>query len=266
MITPSVLPLPPEEMRVLVGPVEPELFDNPAGTLVFAGLEVDRYRSVLDFGCGCGRIARQLIQQRPRPHRYAGVDLHPGMIRWCSENLTPHAPSFEFRHHDVFYPRFNAAEGRPLHASFSYADDEFSLAIALSVFTHLTQAQAEAYLAELARVLEPGGVLVSTWFLFDKLDYPMMQDEQNTLFINEYDVRNAVIYDREWMRATARNTGLVIYEATAPSIRGFQWELRMTQPSPTVNEVTLPPDDADPGRNAPPPMPPLAHRIGLDDA
>ncbi len=71
--------------------------------------------------------------------------------------------------------------------------------IALSVFTHLTQVQAEAYLAELSRVLEPGGILLTSWFLFDKRDFPMMQEDQNTLFINEFDVRNAVIYDRSWI-------------------------------------------------------------------
>ncbi len=113
---------------------------------------------------------------------------------------------------------------------FQLASDQFSLVIALSVFTHLTQVQAEAYLAELSRVLEPGGILLTSWFLFDKRDFPMMQEDQNTLFINEFDVRNAVIYDRSWTRAAAARAGLVIRDAIPPGIRGHQWELRMTQP------------------------------------
>ncbi len=75
---PAPLPLPPHEMRMLVGPLDPALFDNPDGKLVFPGLEPTQFRSVLDFGCGCGRVARQLIQQRPRPERYVGLDLHAG--------------------------------------------------------------------------------------------------------------------------------------------------------------------------------------------
>lgn len=242
-------------MRVLVGPLDSRLFDNPEGNLVFPGLDPAQFRSVLDFGCGCGRVARQLIQQHPRPERYVGLDLHAGMIKWCNRNLGPHAPGFEFHHHDVFYDAFNPGHGKPLHAPLPFDDDEFSLAIAVSVFTHLTQVQAEAYLAELSRVLEPGGVLLTSWFLFDKRDFPMMQDEQNTLFINEHDIRNAVIYDRAWLCSAAASAGLVISEAIPPGIRGHQWELRMTQPGPGFEELEWPEDLADRGRQPSPAMP-----------
>jgi SAM-dependent methyltransferase len=252
-------------MRVLVGPTDPSLFDNPAGTPVFGGLEPAQFRSVLDFGCGCGRIARQLIQQRPRPQRYVGIDLHAGMIKWCDENLAPHAPGFEFHHHDVFYGEFNPGPGKPLHAALPFGHDEFSLVVAISVFTHLTQVQTEAYLAELARVLEPGGILLASWFLFDKGDFPMMQNDQNTLFINEFDVRNAVIYDRAWVRNATAEVGLVVREAIPPAIRGYQWELRMTQPGPGVTEVELPEDLAQRGRQPPPAMPADAFLIGQAD-
>lgn len=259
------LPIPPPEMRALVGPTDPAMFDNRDGTPVFGGLKPEQYRKVLDFGCGCGRLARQMIQQTPRPARYLGLDLHAGMIRWCTENLAPAAPGFEFRHHDVYYAGFNPVPDRPLYAPLPVGDGSFSLAVAISVFTHLTQVQTEAYLKELARILEPDGILLATWFLFDKQDFPMMQDDQNTLFINEYDVRNAVIYDRDWVRATAASVGLIISEVIPPTIRGFQWELRMTHPRPGVKEVDLPSDSADPGRAPPPPMPTEAYRIGRPD-
>ena len=71
--------------------------------------------------------------------------------------------------------------------------------------------------------------LLTSWFLFDKHEFPMMQEHQNTLFINEYDVRNAVIYSRDWVRTAAADAGLAVFEARPPKIRGFQWELRMTQ-------------------------------------
>ena len=193
------LPIPPPEMRALVGPTDPAMFDNPDGSPVFGGLKPEQYRRVLDFGCGCGRLARQMIQQTPRPGRYLGLDLHAGMIRWCTENLTPAAPGFEFHHHDVWhYAGFaNPAPDRPLYAPLPIGDGSFSLAVAISVFTLiLRRCRPRPTSSELARILEPDGMLLATWFLFDNSSFPMMQDDQNTLFINEYDVRNAVIYDR----------------------------------------------------------------------
>jgi SAM-dependent methyltransferase len=260
------LPLPPEEMRALVGSTDPSIFDNPSGRLVFEGLPVEHYRSVLDFGCGCGRVARQLIQQRPRPDRYVGLDLHAGMIKWCNEHLAPLAPGFEFYHHDVFYGGLNPGRGKPLHAALPCADGDFTLAIAISVFTHLTEDQTTAYLAELSRVLAPDGILLATWFLFDKRDFPMMQENQNTLFINEHDIRNAVIYDREWVRRASAEAGLVVCGAIPPPIRGHQWRLMMTHPRPGVVEVTLPEDLAEHGRMPPPLMPANASQIGRQEA
>jgi SAM-dependent methyltransferase len=256
------LPIPPLEMRMLVGPTEPAQFDNPTGGLVFTGLPAEQTRSVLDFGCGCGRIARQLIQQSPRPQRYEGVDLHAGMVHWASENLAPRAPGFRFTHHDVFYPAFNPGEGKPQHERMPFSDGEFSLVVAHSVFTHLLQSQAEAYLAEMARMLEPGGVLLCTWFLFEKRDFPMMQEEQNTLFINESDVRNAVIFDRDWVRSAAAAVGLTLRDAHPPAIRGFQWELRFVPDAADVVAAHWPADEAEFGRQAPPHMPAEAHQIG----
>jgi 16S rRNA G1207 methylase RsmC len=65
-------------MRELVGPTDPTEFDNPSGNLVYPYLPADAYEAVLDFGCGCGRVARQLIQQSRPPQRYLGIDLHRG--------------------------------------------------------------------------------------------------------------------------------------------------------------------------------------------
>jgi SAM-dependent methyltransferase len=250
-------------MRAMVGTTDPSLFDNPTGGPVFPGLAPGSYPTVLDFGCGCGRLARQLVQQRPRPVRYVGVDLHPGMVKWCSDNLSPRAPGFEFHHHDVRYDGFNPGADKPMHAPLPVGDHEFSLVTAISVFTHLTESQTEPYLREMARVLAPGGTFLSSWFLFDKRDFPMMQPEQNTLFINEWDVRNAVIYDSRWVRERAAEVGLVLVHASPPEVRGHQWTLMLRPAGPGVQEVELPDDDADRGRRPPPAMPSGAPEIGL---
>jgi SAM-dependent methyltransferase len=73
------LPIPPFEMRQLVGPTDEAAFDDPSGDPILQ-LPESQFNSVLDFGCGCGRLARQMMQQRARPRRYVGFDLHLGMV------------------------------------------------------------------------------------------------------------------------------------------------------------------------------------------
>ncbi len=187
------------------------------------------------------------------------------MVEWCRRNLQPVAPAFEFLHHDVFELGFNPGEDKARWLPFPVGDSEFSLVIAWSVFTHLREDQARRYLAEVARVLRPGGVCASTWFLFDKREFPMMQEEQNALFINDVNPTNAVIFDREWLVATYRAVGLVIIGVEKPPIRGFQWEIFLAPVGSHRDEIALPLDTAPYGLNRPPHAPPDAHEIGLED-
>ena len=146
------LPIPPEEMRGLVGPTDPAFFDNPNGKMLYPD---ESTGDVFDFGCGCGRLARQLIQQRPQPRSYVGIDLHAGMIRWCQANLR--SPQFRFEHHDVFNPGFNPGD-KPQRVDLPAEDSSCDLVIAHSVFTHILEDSALHYLAECARILRSGGI------------------------------------------------------------------------------------------------------------
>ena len=193
--------MPPVELRELVGPREAEAFEQPEGVPVFPTLRrEEQYEFVLDFGCGRGRVARKLaLAAAPMPKRYVGFDLHAGMINWANKNLAPQLPGFKFIHSDVFNAGFNPGPSLPHTARFPAEDNSVSLLVAFSVFTHLTQSQAEVYLEEVRRVLRPDGVMLASFFLFEKANFPMMQDFQNALYINDSDPTNAVVFDREWL-------------------------------------------------------------------
>jgi SAM-dependent methyltransferase len=254
------LPMPPLPMREAVGPTDTAVFDNPTGDLVFPHLPIEAYDAVFDFGCGCGRLGRKLIQQTPRPRSYLGVDLHLPVVAWAQENLAPHASGFEFAHHDVRYEPWNPGEDKPDVRPFPTGDDSRSLVIAFSVFTHLIEAHAEYYMEEVGRVLRPGGYFYSTWFLFDKVYFPMMQDFQNVLFINDLNPANATIFDRGWLVRAAAKNGLAITTVEQPEVRGHQWYITMQPAGPGVESVDLPEDKApiDPaGRRAAPSEPDL---------
>lgn len=244
------LPMPPLEMRRLVGLTDEAAFDNPAGELTLPGVEAAQYAHVLDFGSGCGRIARRLIQQRPQPSSYLGLDIHRGMVDWCARNLTPHAPHFRFAHLDAFNPGLNPS-GTKAPLPFPAPDATFTLINAWSVFTHIVEPDVPHYLREARRVLRDDGVLFSTWFGMDKQYFPMLQDFQNALYINLDDPTNAVIFDRQWIRRQFAAVGLRIVRITPPKVRGFAWILHAT-PRTDVPEVAFPVDEAPFGDRRPP--------------
>ncbi len=251
------LPLPPYAMREIVGPTDPADFDNPSGELVYPDLGADAHRRVFDFGCGCGRIARQLIQQQTPPERYVGIDLHRKLVAWCADNLASRADGFEFHHQDVFNATFNPGR-KPMSAPFPVGDGEFTLVNAISVFTHLVQSQIDHYLGECARVLAPGGVLQASFFLFDKREFAMLTTSQQALYIDDHDPTAAAIFDREWVLERIRAAGLTLRAARPPELRGYQWMLHMSPAADGLEEIALPPDEAPLG-NFPDQPPPEAY-------
>ena len=259
---PDQPPLPPLALRELVGATQDQHYDNPSGSVLFPEVPLQAYDFVFDWGCGCGRIARQLIQQRPRPGKYVGVDLHRGMVHWCRQNLSPYAENFEFHHQDVHNLGLNP-EGNATLLPFPVPSAAVTLFLAWSVFTHVNEAAATFYLQELGRVLHPSGTAVTTWFLFDKSDYPMMQEFQNALYINDVDPTNAVIVDRQWLMMQIAARGLKLVSALPPKIRGFQWVLLMAHRGHPRPEAELPEDRAPKGIRRPPLLPPDADKIGL---
>ena len=142
MTPPGLIPLPPLELRTWVGPTDPADYENPSGTPIYAGFDIplETYETVFDFGCGCGRMARQLLQQDPKPRRYVGIDVNKGLVEWCQENLSLVDPNFRFFHHDVYSPNYAPGNRLQLALPLPANDGEFTLVIAHSVFTHLTRA------------------------------------------------------------------------------------------------------------------------------
>jgi len=144
------------------------------------------------------------------------------------------------------------------------ADDSATLVNAYSVFTHLTEDQAPYYLNEVARTLGNEGVFHSTWFLFDKREFPALQEGFNALYVSYVDPSAAVFFDRDWLKARARAAGLVVTKAVPPDIRGYQWTLIMKPAREDVEEVDLPLDRAPLGSVRVHEVPENPSRIGLD--
>jgi SAM-dependent methyltransferase len=116
------------------------------------GVTLDRPRAVFEFGCGCGRLARWVAPQvEGAGGTFSGSDLNPRLVRWCQANLPGRY------HRNRLRPPLRLASGSQ------------DLAYAFSVVTHLTRPVAEAWAAELARVLKPGGLALVS---FHDEDWP----------------------------------------------------------------------------------------------
>jgi SAM-dependent methyltransferase len=227
LFTSAQIPIPPPELRGLTGRIDVEDYQNLEGKLVYPYLDESHYECVLDFGCGCGRVARQMMLQTQAPENYLGIDLHRDEIDWCRENLKPLRAGIEFLHHDVFNPAINPDPTKPRHLPFPAPDSSFTMVNAISTFTHLVETDAVYYLEECARVLRDGGVLHATWFLFSKDEFPALKRNQNALYGNDQDPTDTVYFDREWLLAQATRCGLSMTQAILPDVRGFQWTLVM---------------------------------------
>ncbi|HEY8504805.1 MAG TPA: class I SAM-dependent methyltransferase [Gemmataceae bacterium] len=160
--------LPPLRLREQVGNAD---FRATGATILgelvaLAGLRPGE--SVLEVGCGCGRIAVPLTGYLGARGRYEGFDICEPLVRWCRRHVTPRFPNFAFRHADIYNGHYNPrSRTRACEYRFPYPDGEFDLVFLTSVFTHLLPADLEHYLAEIARVLRPGGRCFATAFLLN---------------------------------------------------------------------------------------------------
>lgn len=95
----------------------------------------------LDFGCGCGRLSREFIAD-DAGRSVTGVDPDGAAVRWASKHLRGSFRTIDRR--------------PPIEAS----DGSFDVAVAISVFTHMPEDLQGEWLAELRRVLRPGGLFI----------------------------------------------------------------------------------------------------------
>jgi hypothetical protein len=107
------------------------------------GRDYTDFRSILDWGVGCGRMSRY-FHWLPGV-RLTGIDIDAGNIAWCQANLP-----------------FGSFATVPLHPPTALANASFDLMIGISIFTHLLERETEEWLGELRRIAMPGALLLMT--------------------------------------------------------------------------------------------------------
>lgn len=136
---------------------------------------------VLDVGCGIGRMALPLTNFL-KQGRYSGIDIVPQGIKWCQEHITPRFPNFDFQVADIYNEAYNpGGKYKANEYRFPFDDRSFDFVFLTSVFTHLLPADAAHYLAEIGRVLRPGGRVLGTWFVLNPESTQLMASSPRAL-------------------------------------------------------------------------------------
>jgi 2-polyprenyl-3-methyl-5-hydroxy-6-metoxy-1,4-benzoquinol methylase len=127
---------------------------------------------ILDWGCGPGRIIRHFPISLPNAE-ISGTDYNGEYIKWCSKNLN----KIDFSVNKIDPPT-------------NYDDSFFDVVIGLSIFTHLSERSHNDWIAELYRIVKPGGFIFITTHgkaYYSKLtSAEKKQFDSNDLVIREY--------------------------------------------------------------------------------
>jgi SAM-dependent methyltransferase len=118
--------------------------DLVADSLRESGLEIADGQAGLDFGCSSGRVVRVLAAAHPGVE-WHGCDPIPDAIDWAREHL----PGIRF-------------EQSPEYPPLPYEDGSLDFAFAISIWSHFAEGAALDWLAEMRRVIRPGGRLLIT--------------------------------------------------------------------------------------------------------
>lgn len=143
-------PVPPQILKLHVGRERDDFLST--GWRIYSDLksELDRFGGwgafdrVLDWGCGCGRVLRYLLED-VAAQRVSGCDIDREAIEWLTQ--VAKGSSFE-----VIQP------GPPT----PYPDGHFSIIYGISVFTHLSEEMQDMWLRELSRISTRDGLVAVT--------------------------------------------------------------------------------------------------------
>lgn len=139
----------PERITRVIGSDSAPMFLLGGATIAhrIQGLLLDRFdrplssfRAILDWGCGAGRVTRYLGMMSPV---VTGVDIDADNLQHSAASL----PGVAFEQVGLYPPT-------------ALVDGRFDLVIGLSVLTHLQESAQDQWLAELRRIVEPGGILL----------------------------------------------------------------------------------------------------------
>ncbi|MCH9697930.1 MAG: class I SAM-dependent methyltransferase [Gammaproteobacteria bacterium] len=131
---------------------------------VKAALSINQQDTVLELGCGVGRIGKELA---PQCKHWIGVDISKNMVECAQQRLQT-----------LNNVSLHELPGNNLSV---LSDSSVDKAYSIAVFCHLDKEDLFNYLRELKRVVKPGGIIfVETWNLCHPIGWKRWQYEADS--------------------------------------------------------------------------------------
>ncbi len=151
--------------------------------------------SVLDIGSGIGRTAIALTTYLKNGGSYDGFDVVKSGVDWCKKKIKSPLVPFTFKYIPIYNDLYNDTGAQANTFDFPYPNRSFEIIFSFSVFTHMQIDEIENYLKEIHRVLEDGGVCLSTFFTYTdeteeyisqnkSFSFPILKDQYRLMNTN----------------------------------------------------------------------------------
>ena len=157
--------------------------------------------SILDWGCGTGRIIRHLPNVVDVSNSFYGTDYNKKYVEWCAKNLK----NIAFKLNGLKPP-------------LDFKSDAMDVIYGISIFTHLSEELHFSWIKELTRVLKNEGILFLTTH-GDVHSFKLLPKEQviynsGNLVIHNYKKEGNRLYasyqSPEFFRKLCKNNNLEI--------------------------------------------------------
>ena len=161
--------------------------------------------SLLDWGCGAGRLAIGVIETWNGIARYDGIDVQRDLIRWATRHVA--RAGIAFTHVDIANARYNRGGTREHRIPGSSAS--YDALYAYSVLSHMDASELADYLREIRRLLKPDGFAWVTAFVEEGVA-DATENPEGYGPIPWEGALHCVRFERRFFESAVRSAGLAV--------------------------------------------------------
>ncbi len=128
---------------------------------------------IVDFGCGHGKLAPVSAFFTHPEGEYLGIDIQESYINYCRHQYAQ-LPRVKFHVSKDYNPLYSqqqksaVADGKSYGGDWPVTSESIDVVIAISVFTHLKEADAFGYVNKIHDILKPGALAILTCHIVEE--------------------------------------------------------------------------------------------------